>query len=380
METHETVIVAMSGGVDSSVAAALLLKAGFRVIGATLRLRPCDDDGEVSWCCGRDAEEQSRRVADVLGIPHYVVDAAEAFEASVLRPAWSAYDSGLTPSPCILCNEKIKFQLLLAFGQKLGASRVATGHYARRLSAEDGVVRLLRGRDPNKDQSYFLFSLTEAHLEAALFPLGTLEKSEVRALAGEMSFPNAKRKESQDACFVYRNEAGFAEALRMRFGADAKPGDVLDDSGAVLGTHPGIHRFTVGQRKGLGIATGRRAYVSRIDPETRSVVLSDSVDTLFSKCLVAHGFVWTGGCAPARLPLRCQAQIRYRHRPAWGIADTSDDGRLIFRFDTPQKAVAPGQAVVLYDGDRVMGGAWIDEGHPADTGFGRPDKEGQSER
>ena len=352
----------MSGGVDSSVAAAILQKEGYTVIGATLRLRPCDDDGEVSWCCGRGAEEQSRAVAGVLGIPHYVVDAAEAFEKSVLRPSWDQYERGRTPSPCILCNEKIKFQLLLEFGAKLGATRVATGHYARLKRTETGTA-LLRGRDPNKDQSYFLFSLTEAHLEAALFPLGSLTKPEVRALARGMTFPNAERKESQDACFVSQREGGFAETLRMRFGAAATPGNVVDDTGRVLGVHGGIHHFTVGQRKGLGIATGRRSYVSRIDP-TGDVVLSDGVQSLMSGSLTASGLVWTGGVPPEEATFRCKAQIRYRHNPVWGEATVLEDHRLHLKFDAPQKAVAPGQAVVLYDGDQVLGGAWIDAGHP----------------
>ena len=360
MKRDETVIAAMSGGVDSSVAAALLQEQGYDVIGATLRLRPCDDSAEVSWCCSRGAEEQSRAVAGVLGIPHYVVEASEAFAAAVLEPSWAEYSRGRTPSPCILCNEKIKFQRLMDFGRKLGATRVATGHYARIRKVGDHLG-LFRGAYRNKDQSYFLFSLTPAQLEATLFPLGELTKAEVREQARGMTFPNAERRESQDACFVNEDAGSFPEALRQRFGAAAKPGRVVDQSGGVLGDHDGIHHFTVGQRKGLGIATGKRAYVTRIEPDEARVVLSDDPDTLLSGSLLASGLVWTGGAKPS-CPVRCEAQVRYRHRPAPGEAAVLPDGRLVFRFDTPQKAVAPGQAVVLYEGDRVLGGAWIDEG------------------
>lgn len=308
-------------------------------------------------------------MAGVLGIPHYVVEASEEFETEVLEPAWKEYEKGRTPSPCILCNEKIKFQRLMDFGKKLGATQVATGHYAR-LERVGEYHRLFRGAYRNKDQSYFLFSLTPDQLGAALFPLGTLTKAEVRELARGMTFPNAERKESQDACFVNENAGSFPEALRRRFDAAACPGEVVDQQGAVLGNHAGIHHFTVGQRKGLGIATGKRAYVTRIEPIEARVVLSDNLDSLLSGSLYASGLVWTGGERP-RCPVRCEAQIRYRHRPVQGEADVLPDGRLIFRFDSPQKAVAPGQAVVLYEGDRVLGGAWIDEGQKAENLSGR---------
>jgi tRNA-specific 2-thiouridylase len=319
MTEKQIAVAAMSGGVDSSVAAGLLKQAGYDVVGATLRLKPCgEDDGEVSWCCGRGAEEQSRAVCGVLGIPHYVVDAAEAFEEAVLRPAWKEYDRGRTPSPCVLCNEKIKLKLLLDLARKLGADKVATGHYARvERHPETGVPVLRRGVDRQKDQSYFLFTLTREQLGAALFPLGTRTKPEIRRIARSLGFPNAERAESQDACFAMKEESGFAEALRRRFGGVSRAGDIIDPTGEVIGAHGGIHRYTVGQRKGLGVALGRRAYVSRIDAEEGHVVLTDDPRHLESVTLTASPLIWTGE-VPAALPMRCEGPPWRRTRPEEG--------------------------------------------------------------
>lgn len=363
MTTKETVIVAMSGGVDSSVAAGLLLREGYNVIGATLLFRPCDDDGKVSWCCGRGAEESARSVAQRLGFPHYVLDCAAEFEREVLRPAWSEYDRGRTPSPCILCNEQIKFRLLVDLGKKLGATKVATGHYA--MVGQNGSKTLLRGRDRRKDQSYFLFSLSKEHLDAAIFPLGTYQKHEIRTLAKEMELSCAERPESQDACFQYE-KGGFSEALRQRFGGVRRPGQVIDEQGILLGQHGGIHKYTVGQRKGLGIALGRRAYVATIDPRHNRIVLTSDLELIKSPELYASDLSWTGGMIPS-LPMSCEAQIRYRHKPAAATADVTAAGHLKVVFDTPQKAITPGQAVVLYRGDQVLGGGWIDSIHDPST-------------
>jgi tRNA-specific 2-thiouridylase len=357
MSDKPTVIAAMSGGVDSSVAAALLKQQGYNVIGATLRLRPCGDDDNAKWCCSRGAEEQSRAVAGVLEIPHYVIDASDTFEEEILRPAWEEYDGGRTPSPCIRCNDRIKFKLLMDLGKKLGADHVATGHYARVAQTPEGP-HLLRGKDPTKDQSYFLFSLSPEYLRAALFPLGDLLKTEVRKLAKKFQFANAERKDSQDACFSY-GEEGFAEALRIRFNAVSRPGSVINIDGERIGDHQGIHLYTVGQRKGLRIAVGKRAYVCRIDPKKDKVVLTADLKDLECKMLYASGITWTGGIVPG-LPLRCEAQIRYRHLPAKAEARLDDTGKMIVQFDRPESAAAPGQAVVLFDGERVLGGGWID--------------------
>ena len=374
MNAPPTVIAAMSGGVDSSVAAALLKEQGYNVIGATLRLRPCTDEDNAKWCCSRGAEEQSRAVAGVLDIPHYVIDASDEFESEILRPAWEEYDCGRTPSPCIRCNDRIKFKLLMELGKKLGAAHVATGHYAR-VEQMDAGPRLLRGSDPSKDQSYFLFSLPTEYLRAAIFPLGGLLKTEVRKLAKKFQFPNAERKDSQDACFSY-GEEGFAEALRIRFNAVSRPGSVMNMSGERIGNHQGIHLYTIGQRKGLRIAVGKRAYVARIDGNKDRVYLTDNPKDLTCKVLYASNPVWTGGSAPDVFPIRCEAQIRYRHHPARAEASIDETGALRIRFDLPESAAAPGQAVVLFDGDRVLGGGWIDRteapnASPGNTGVSR---------
>ncbi len=338
----------MSGGVDSSVAAGLLQREGLAVTGATIdfRLHP-----------GRtpDAVDSARSVCDRLGIPHVVIAAADVFERDILRPAWDEIAAGRTPSPCVRCNPLVKFRLILELADRLGATFIATGHYAL---VEHGSPPLLRrGLHSPKDQTYFLCALDGHQLNRTLFPLGRLTKNEVRRLAEEMNLPVAQKKESQDACFA--DDSGeSAETLRRRFNAQALPGDVLATDGTLLGRHGGIHRFTVGQRKGLGIALGRRAWVTRIDGQTGAVTLSTNEQDLFHRALRATGVRWTGGATPA-LPLRCQARIRYRS-PAADAAVTADGDSLIVTFDEPSQAITPGQAVVFYDGDRVLGGAWID--------------------
>jgi len=350
----EGVVVAMSGGVDSSVAAALLLQQGRRVIGATLVMHPCGEDTEPPRCCGDGAVDSARAVAVALGIPHYAIPCADLFEREVLGPAWDEYDRGRTPSPCVHCNARIKLTLLMDLALELGAAHVATGHYAR--IVRDGGAFIARGADRDKDQSYFLFTLTEKQREGVLFPLGELTKAEVRAIAAGRSFASARRPESQDACLAVEG-GGFAEALRRRFRAAARPGPVVDRRGIELGRHGGIHNYTVGQRKGLGIAVGRRAYVSGIDASRAAVVLTDEPADLDASGLVASRAVWHGGAPAPRF--ECAAQIRYRHAPA--VASVAVEGDTVeVRFAEPQRAAAPGQAVVFYDGDRVIGGAWID--------------------
>ncbi len=356
MSTGKRVLVAMSGGVDSSVAAAILKEQGYDVLGATLVFRPEENVDKISWCCGDGAVQSARAVADKLGIEHHTVDAADEFEREILKPAWDEYARGRTPSPCINCNAKMKFGLLMSHASNLGAEIMATGHYA--LLEKDGERGLFRGRDTSKDQSYFLFALSRDQLGKVVFPLGGLEKSEVRTIASKMGLASANRPESQDACFIIEG-GGFSEALRTRFEATARAGDVVDPRGEKLGRHKGIHLYTIGQRKGLGIAVGSRAYVSGIDVDNSSVVLSDDPRDLESTRLTASSPTWIDGTAPS-FPLRCTAQIRYRHAPAGAVVNPDGKGGLRVEFEKPQRAVAPGQGVALFDGDRVLGGGWID--------------------
>lgn len=352
------VLVAMSGGVDSSVAAALLLEQGHEVIGLTLRLWPCEGDksaGENS-CCGLGGVAEARAAAGVLGIPHYVVDAHARFEHLVLRPAWEAYRQGLTPNPCVDCNHAIKFHLLQEHAHRLDARFVATGHHARLERTGPTGLALLRGQDPEKDQSYFLFGLTRAQLELTLLPVGRLTKAEVRQRARELGLPNAERAESQDAC-LGNGQRGFAEALRRQFDAPPRPGAIVDREGRPLGRHDGIHRFTIGQRKGLGVARGQRAYVTAIHADRAEVTISEDVRDLESDALVATDLRWL--VPPPAAPFEAEVQIRYRHRPARARVSLDAAGRASVCFAEPQRAVTPGQAAVFYHGQQVLGGGWI---------------------
>ncbi len=357
----ERLAVAMSGGVDSSVAAALLLRKGCDPFGVTLRLWPCEGDEDWRACCGVDGIEQARAAAGRIGIPHYVVDCRDEFEKRVLEPAWSEYARGRTPNPCVLCNEHIKFGLLFDHARRLGATGLATGHHARvRRDQGQGKALLLRGADRDKDQSYFLFSLREEQIDVTVMPVGEMTKVEVRDLARELGLPNAERPESQDACFLVE-ESGFAESLRRKFGAPARPGAIVDTDGHAIGGHQGVHAFTIGQRRGLGVALGRRAYVLAIDAERGEVVVGSDESELLADGFDALDVRWLAGYG-TQGPVKCDVQIRYRHRPVPAAVETSGDGpsRVRVLFDKPQRAVTPGQAAVFYDGDHVIGGGWID--------------------
>jgi tRNA-uridine 2-sulfurtransferase len=361
------VIAALSGGVDSGCAAARLLDRGLEVIGVTLRLWACgegaDPDAGARSCCGLDGLDAARATAAVLGIPHYVLDVREAFERLVLRPSWGDYARGRTPNPCVLCNEAIKFGLLLERATALGATHVATGHYARLEARPDGTTALLRGIDRRKDQSYFLFAVPSEVLARALFPLGALTKAEVRAEARRRGLPSAERRESQDACL---GGAGvpFAEALRARLREAARPGEIVDDSDSVIGRHDGIHLFTLGQRRALGVALGRRAFVRAIDAASARVfVTTDPARTTSSELLVERTR-WLVPAPPAARPLAAQVQIRYRSAPAPAQIAAASGSTARVRFESPQRAVTPGQAAVFYDGERLLGGGVIAGGTP----------------
>jgi tRNA-uridine 2-sulfurtransferase len=350
------IAVAMSGGVDSSVAAALLLEAGHDVMGATLLLN--EGRGEGATCCGDDAVSRARAVADQLGIGHRVVDASREFGERVLRPAWEEYARGRTPSPCLLCNERVKFGALLDWAKENGADGIATGHYARVERDERGALRLRRGADAGKDQSYFLAGLNADQLAAIRFPLGALDKAQVREKARALGLASRDTPDSQDACFA-SPDVGFAEALRARFGAPARPGEILDGDGNRLGRHGGIHLFTVGQRKGLGVPATSRLWVRQIRAADAAIVVTGDEAALDATALTARGFVWSAGAPPAG-ELECEIQVRYRSRPARARAAVRGEGEVAVRLDTPVRAVTPGQAAVLYDGDVVLGRGWID--------------------
>ena len=351
------IVVAMSGGVDSSVAAVLLAEQGHDVIGFSMQLYDQRDSPE-SWgsCCSLGDLQDARRVANAVGFPHYIVNFEEQFRKTVVDNFVSEYAAGRTPIPCVHCNSGLKFATLVERAAGLDADVVATGHYARidRLGA-DGRYRLRRGVDRDKDQSYFLFSLTQDQLSRASFPIGELTKPEVRAIAERRGLIVAKKPDSHEICFVPDGDAaGF---VKRQLG-DVPTGTISDTSGKTLGQHSGIHQFTIGQRKGLGLSTGVPLYVVKIDPKDHSVVVGGKHE-LGRSTLTASRVNWIDGAPPAT-PVRAAAQIRHRHREAPGLLTPHGADRAEMIFDDPQTAVTPGQAVVFYDDDAVIGGGWID--------------------
>jgi tRNA-specific 2-thiouridylase len=346
------IIVAMSGGVDSSVAAAWLVDRGFDVVGVTLHLWDYPDDGAVKGrCCAPEDQHDARRVADQLGIAHYAFDRRELFAREVVTPFVDGYLAGVTPSPCVTCNRTVKMRELFALADRLGAAKIATGHYARTV-VRDGVVELHRGRDDSKDQSYFLHMLSSEQLARLDFPLGDASKAEVRADAVRRGLPGATKGESQELCFVPTGR--YETFIEERGKGRLRPGPLLDASGAVVGTHQGVHRYTVGQRKGLGVALGSPAFVVGIDAEAGAVRLG-AVDDLL------HTGVRLGGAKffdDVTLPVRATVQVRYRHRGVGATLSRQNDDVLV-AFDEPVRAVARGQVAVAYAGDRVLGGGTI---------------------
>lgn len=345
----ERVLVAMSGGVDSSVAAARLVAAGFDVVGVTLHLWDYPDDGSVRGrCCAPEDVHDARRVADVLAIPHFAFDRRELFEREVVQPFVDTYLRGETPSPCVRCNRGVKIRELLTLADRLGAARVATGHYAR-IERHDGTPRLCRARDRDKDQSYFLHMLAPAVLERLCFPLGDAAKPAVRAEAERLGLPGAGKGESQELCFVPsgRYDAFVAE----RAGDRVRPGPILDESGREVGRHDGVFRYTRGQRKNLGVALGRRVYVVDVDAERATVRLGERDELLAGGAELVD--VALHGNEP---PLECEAVVRYRGHATPAVLRPG--GKLEFR--QPVSAVVPGQFAVMYRGDLVLGGGRIE--------------------
>ena len=359
-EPGERVVVAMSGGVDSSVAAAMLVESGFEVIGISLRLAEERPGGSSSGCCSLEDFQDAARVADALGIPHYVFDMREAFKRDVITPFVEEYLAGRTPSPCILCNRSIKFSALRRRAAELGARWVASGHYAIR--DHDGTrFRLRCGHDPGKDQSYFLFEMSQDGLAHTLFPVGEMSKAEVRAYAVDHGIVTAGKADSQEICFV--PDGRYAEFVEKIAPDRIRAGSFVSADGKPLGEHGGVHRFTVGQRRGLGISGAEPVYVEAVDAKTGVVQVAPRAALLRSG-LVADGVVWTSG-TPEADGARVQARIRYRHRGGMATVFTTQDGSMELHFDEPEAAISPGQAVVLYRGDEVVGGGWIRSALPA---------------
>ncbi len=369
MAAVKTIAVAMSGGVDSSTVAAMLRADGHHVIGLTMQLwnqrRLAGRDGmpEVvtGRCCSIDDVYDARRVAEHLHIPYYVVNFEDRFEDDVVRPFVQEYLSGRTPIPCSLCNNHLKFDQFLVTARQIGADMLATGHYARvEYSEERGRWLLRRAVDSAKDQSYFLFGLTQEQLAHSVFPLGGLTKPEVRRIAAQHGLEIAEKPDSQEICFVPGGDyKRFLDAYLAEQG-EALPdtaGELVTTSGEVIGEHPGIHNFTVGQRKGLGVATGSPLYVVQIKGDSRQVVVG-SDEELWSRTLRARDFNWIA-VPELRQPLRVSAKIRHRHEPAPATVEPADNGEVLVTFDQPQRAITPGQAVVFYQDDLVVGGGWI---------------------
>jgi len=351
------VVVAMSGGVDSSVSAALLKEQGYQVSGVSLQLYdPVAREAgcRIKTCCSLDDVMDAGRVAKKLGIPFEVIDMRAEFKQLVIDYFITEYAAGRTPNPCIRCNDLIKFDLLLKKAQEMGADLLATGHYARVEQDVSGEFCLKTGLDPAKDQSYFLFSLTQQQLSQIVFPVGMLEKATVRRLAAEFDLPVAQKHESQEICFIPDNDyVRFLEA----HGVSPNPGEIVTGAGTVVGRHSGLHRHTIGQRKGLGIAWKHPLHVVALDTDLNRVVVGGR-DELSRHSLTAENATWSS--LPATGEFRAACRIRYRHQPAPCRVVMLAADRFEVYFDSPQTSVTPGQAAVLYDGERVLGGGWIE--------------------
>lgn len=353
MSKQARIVVAMSGGVDSSVAAARLLALGYDVVGVTLHLWDYPDDGsERGRCCAPEDQHDARRVADTLKIPHFTFDRRDLFREHVVGPFVDAYLHGETPSPCVACNRSVKLRELFPLAERLGAGLVATGHYAR-VAYEGGRARLYRGKDHQKDQSYFLHMLREDELRRLVFPLGDSTKAEVRAEAVRLALPGATKGESQEICFV--SSGNYASFVEERAAGRVRPGPVLGPDGRAVAAHAGVHTFTVGQRKGLGVAFGKPMFVTAIDGAAAAVRIGGE-EELYAAGARLDGAEWSDDVT---FPLEATVRVRSRHEGARAVIERDAGGGFVARFLEPVRAVSPGQVAVAYSGDRVFGGGTI---------------------
>lgn len=350
------IVVAMSGGVDSSVTAAHLKHQGYEVIGVSLQLHDASEQfsNKYGTCCTLSDLQDARRVAEKIGIPFFVSNMENEFEKAVIDDFVSQYLTGRTPNPCVRCNEKVKFSQLLDWALDLGADYLATGHYA--VVENKTRPELHRGRSPEKDQSYFLFNTKESDLVRCIFPLGEMRKEEVRALAKAYQLSIANKPDSQEICFVQGGR--YQEVVEKRVPVEnRRAGPLKDESGNILGEHSGLYQFTIGQRKGLGIPSLDAQYVVAIEPQTNTVVIGPETSLFRGGCLVSQ-VTWVNG--PPTPEQDLEAKIRYRAMPARCEINEGTEGFLEVQFQTPQRAITPGQAIVFYDGSRVAGGGWIE--------------------
>ena len=356
MSEKKKALVAMSGGVDSSVAAYLMASKGYDCMGCTMRLYENDMIGEdlFGTCCSLKDTQDARAVCDKIGIEYNIYHYEAEFRDKVIEPFVCSYEMGETPNPCIRCNKYLKFDSLYQKGREMGYDVIVTGHYAR-IEERDGHFYLLKAKNLAKDQSYVLYDLTEEQLAHTAFPLGEYTKDEVREIADSQGFVTSHKKESQDICFV--PDGDYAGMIKRYRGKDYPKGNFVDRDGNVLGTHDGIIGYTIGQRRGLGIPAEKRLYVTKLDVPNNQVILGDNED-LFKRDLNIRDFHWITGDKPTS-EFRCLAKIRYRHKEQPCVVTPTSDGGAHITFDEPQRAATPGQSCVLYDGDIVLGGGII---------------------